>query len=1193
MLLFGAVLLGGIAYKSMRVELNPEVTFPTVTITTLYPGAGPEEINTLVSKKVEDSVAGVANLRELTSSSQEGFSVVQANFEQGTNVDVALNDVRTKVDSIKSQLPDGTKTPTISKFDNSASPVLNLAFASSVRNSRDLRDLIDQTLKDRFGQIKGAANISVQGGDVREIQVQLKKDRLLAYGLGIADVTRQIGASTQNVPGGRITKGDEEFSVRMKGQWATVDDIRNSRITIQDPNNQQGSSRSVRLADIATVEDTVAERTAYSRLDGKDTVILAIQKSREGNAVEITHAADKVIEGIKKEFPDIKITKTLQQAKEIENSLEDLNFTLYFAIFLVSLTVFLFLHNMRGTIIVAIAIPACIFVGFIAMSLAGFTVNNLTMLALILAIGVLVDDAIVVIENIYRHLKMGEDPREAALNGRGEIGVAAIAITMADVVVFLPIGFMGGIVGQFFKPMALTYVFAVVVSLFVSFTLTPMLAARWYKAGEDMEHPKDAFARAFEAGFARLEHGYRNILEWSLNHRWFVFILGNSALIAVFMFIGGGFVGLGGKPLDAAKNGIPLLAISVGLGIITYVVNWLRNNNNPRQGTMYVLGAIAASIPLVAIASSKAPAPPAMLGIMFSTVILFIAFIVMDLTRKAKRSKLYYVAAGLLFGLLFPAAAVLGGFYGQWKQSAPFKFEFIPSSDNAQVSISIKLPAGSSLEATQRVVEHIEQIVQKNENVEYVQSNIGTQSVGTFSRAGNQGSNYASISASLYDKGAPLDKVKGSKSRLRWVSDKSVAADITQAIGRVAGAEVKVSAVNAQGFGAPIQISLRGEDANELALTAEKIKNRLADGAIKGVINPDISTTPGKPELQVIPDRERLADAGLTVSDAGSTLRTLYNGDDTTKFREKGEEYSVRVQLSPEDRDDPDILRTVPVSFKRGNPIFLQQVGTITQQPAVDKIERRDREQEIRVTADLLPGYASGTVQGEIDKYIVDQKLIPEGIITKPLGQTDAQNRESGFLIGAFFLGLILVYMLLASLYDNLLYPFIIQLAQPQAITGAILALVLTDKPFSLIGFIGIVTLIGLVGKNAILLVDYTNTLRERGRNRHDALVEAGPTRLRPIAMTTIALVLGTLPIALALGRGSEFRETIGIIVIGGMVLSTILTLVVIPCSYTIFDDLSLLLGRAFSRGKKVEPKAPDLIGGQPFEAVEPQSADR
>ena len=369
------------------------------------------------------------------------------------------------------------------------------------------------------------------------------------------------------------------------------------------------------------------------------------------------------------------------------------------------------------------------------------------------------------------------------------------------------------------------------------------------------------------------------------------------------------------------------------------------------------------------------------------------------------------------------------------------------------------------------------------------------------------------------------------------------------------------------------------DNRQHLVDTVNKIKLALQSGAVPGVINPDISSKPGKPEVRAIPNRERLADTGLTPAEVGLSLRTLYQGNDDAKLRQKGLEYPIRVMLNLADRNDPNILSQLPVKFDNGTPVMLGDVTTLQNAPGIDKIDRRDRQEEVRLTADLLPGYAAGNVQAQITNYLKDHDLVPADVRPKPLGQADAQAREGVYLFSALILGFFLVYMLLASLYDNLLYPAIIQLAQPQAMVGALLALVLTDMSLNIVGMIGIICLVGLVGKNAILLVDYTNTLRGRGRIRHDALVEAGPTRLRPIMMTTIALVMGTMPVALALGRGSEFRQTIGVAIIGGISLSTVLTLVVIPCSYTIFDDLSRYFARLLHREQPSEESFKELRG--------------
>lgn len=1126
MLMLAAILMGTLSYNSMRVEQNPEVQLGTITVSTVYPGAGPDEVNTLISKKIEQVMAGVAGIREVTSTSQEGVSVVVANFEVGTNMDAALNDARGKVDGVVGQLPTSAEKPVVDKFDFSSQPVLYFSLASKTRNNRDLRDIAEEVLQDRFAQTPGVASVSVSGGDVREIQVLLKKDALIAYGLGIAQVQRAVQSSSLNVPSGRLVNGPKEYAVRVLGEYKSLEDVRDTIISISDPQNPMAKSKSIKLRDIADVVDASQERTSYSRLDGRDSVVVSIQKTREGNAIEIAKTlmggiqppvvdpaviANKVekriplslFEEIKYKY-DIDIQVTQNTATLIQESIADLNFSLAFGIFLVALIVYIFLHNFRGMLIVAIAIPVCIFATFIAMKLFGFTINNLSMLALSLAVGVLVDDAIVVLENIYRHLQKGEDPRDAAINGRAEIGLAAIAITLADVVVFLPVGTMGGIVGQFFRPLGIGFAVAVLISLFVSFTITPMLASRWYRKGENVEHFDKGFAGWFERQFGKFSNMYRRALAWSLDHRWFVFITGNISLLAIVMVIAGSFMGV--------QVGMPLLFISIFAGVVTFLVNIVRGHVKPQ----------------------------------------FILF-------------------GLLFGMVFPASALLGQVWVKSKGEPIFKGGFFPPSDGGQVGISIELPPGSSLSETQKVVERVEEICKAHPETKYVLSNVGSSGGGQGFSVASSGSNRASVSVTLEDKYAPMD-VFSSHKGTRRIADTDVAAQLTEQVGRIAGARVIVSAGGGVGFGPAIQMSFTGDDRELLVQTVENIRLKLQNGAVPGVINPDVSSKPGKPEIRAIPDRARLADSNLTVADLANTMRILYEGNRDTKFRVAGTEYDIRVMMDYADRNNPEVVRQVPISFYQGNPVYVPQVADIVEGVGVDKIERRDRAEEVRLTAELLPGTANTNAQAAIDKYIEDNNLVPEGVKQKKLGQADFQAREGIYLMTALAIGLVLVYMLLASLFDNLLYPFIIQLAQPQAMVGALLALMITDKTLNIVGFIGLITLVGLVGKNAILLVDYTNTLRERGYNRRDAILESGPTRLRPIMMTTLALILGILPVALAIGRGSEFRETIGISIIGGITLSTFLTLLVIPCSYTIFDDVSRAIAKR--RHKEVSEEA-------------------
>lgn len=1157
------VLAGFVAYRSMRVELNPEVNFGVVAVTTTYPGAGPEDVNELISRRIEEAVSGVNGIREVTSNSQEGVSIVTIQLELETNVDTALSDVRTKVDAIVNQLPTDAEKPVVNKFDNSSTPVMYLSLASDALNSRDLRTLVDENLLDRFAQIPGVAQASVSGGDVREVQVQLSKAKLLEYGIGIADVQRAVRAASINAPAGRFIQGDLEYSVRVKSDFTNLDDVRNTVLTIPSV-AQGGRSRQVRLTDIADIEDTTVERTAYSRLNGIDALVIAISKTREGNSVQVVDAAREVITGIEKEFP-VKATVTYDDSKSIRESLDDVRFTLFFSVFLVAAVVYVFLHDWRGTLIVALAIPSALMGSFILMRAAGFTVNNMTMLALILAVAVLVDDAIVVLENIFRHLKRGEDPRDAALNGRGEIGIAAIAITLADVVVFVPIAFTGGIVGQFFKPMALGYVFAVLISLFISFTLTPLLAARWYRAGEDVEHAQGWFAKRFDRGFERFEGAYGRALEWSLNHRWFVFILGNVALLLIIMFIAGSFTGGNGNIQGAIPPAMPFIFIALFLGIVVYVVNALRNWNRPKLARNVTLGLILGGIVLGVLSGGKMPPPAA--GIVLPFFAWFVYFVGMAI-RGRSQSKFRYLGSALAFGMLFPLAAVAGSLFSAYKQEPVFKGTFIPETDGTQVTATIEMPVGTSLARTQEVVERIEKIFMANPNVEYTLSTLGSQPQGGNQGAPNSGSNYAGVQATLYERGATLDRLKfwHKGEKLRWIDATEVSSELMQKVGRVPGANVTIAAAGGFSFGAPVQLSFTSDNHDQLVATAQKVRDELAKGVVKGIINPEVSSKAGKPELRILPDRLALADRGIDPQVLGGAVRTLYQGDESTKLRISGREYDVRVMLALEDRNDPNTLANVPITFAGGAPVFLSEVADIRQAPGLTKITRRGRAEEILVTADVLPGVETGSVNQEVSAWLESSKILPEGVTKRQLGAADAQAREMMPLFMAFFAGLAAVYLVLASLYNNWLYPFIIQLAQPQAIVGAMLALVITNKPFSLIGFIGLMCLIGLVGKNAILLVDYTNTLRERGRGRHDAIVEAGPTRLRPITMTTLALLIGVLPIALAIGRGSEFRETIGITIIGGISLSTLLTLFVIPASYTIFDDLSNLISRGMNK---------------------------
>ncbi|MDH7570861.1 MAG: efflux RND transporter permease subunit, partial [Armatimonadota bacterium] len=527
----------------MNVDLNPSVDIPYVTVTTVYPGAGPEEIETLVTKPIEDQVAAVNNVRNVTSTSQYGVSSVVLEFVMGTNIDVAFADVRQKVDAARQSLPRDANAPVVAKFDIQAMPVLYLGMTGD-RSVRELRYLADTLVKYRLAKVPGVGSVGVSGGEVREVRVSVHRDRLQAYGLTINDIVTAVQGANLNLPSGRITEGERDYDARVLGEFRSVEELRNLRVPIRRPT---GSLLELRLADVADVTDTAAEPSEITRVYERDengkmvggnSVGLVITKLSDANTVNVIEGVKKELEALKVDLPPgIRFVVSQDQSEYIKASLEDVNVSLILGAFLAVLVIFLFLHNVRGTIICAIAIPTSLVATFIPMHALGFTLNQMTMLGLSLVVGILVDDSIVVIENIYRHLRMGEGPREAAYNGRSEIGLAAITITLVDVVVFVPIAFMGGIVGQFFRQFGLTVAFSTLFSLLVSFTVTPMLASRWYRVGEEVEAKRGVFG-ALDRFYRSLDARYRVLLHWALQHRPHTVLGGVGLLLAVLVLMG-------------------------------------------------------------------------------------------------------------------------------------------------------------------------------------------------------------------------------------------------------------------------------------------------------------------------------------------------------------------------------------------------------------------------------------------------------------------------------------------------------------------------------------------------------------------------------------------------------------------------------------------------------------------------------
>ncbi|MCL5104684.1 MAG: efflux RND transporter permease subunit [Armatimonadetes bacterium] len=1126
MFVLALIVMGWQSNTKMPKELNPKIDFPFVTVQTIYPGAGPNEIESLVSEPIEKAVSSIGNLRNVTSSSQDGISMVMLEFELGTNLDAVAADARDKVSAIKSSLPKDIEEPTILKVDIAAQPVMTIGLTGPL-SPKEMRILADDVVVDRLAKVGGVASVYPVGGEEREISVAVNKDRLQAYGVGLPAVVAAIRNANMNLPAGSIKEGPRDVSVRTVGEFKSAKEIRDLMFMVPGKNGKPDFT--VRLGDIATVTDTVAEPERLSRINGTPTVVLTVQKQSDANTVSVAEGIKEQLKEMETVLPKgVRAVVTDDQSKYVEEALSDVNKSLYEGIFLVVVIVLLFLHTARATFIVAIAIPTSIMATFTPIAAFGFTLNTMTMLALSLVVGILVDDSIVVLENIERHLRMREQPEEAALNGRSEIGLAAITITMVDIVVFVPVAFMGGIVGQFFRQFGITVAVATAFSLLMSFTLTPMLAARWMKSEEDKDRDDVDTARRVAAGTATLKDRsdviagrvfgvlerflsgldvkYRGVLEWALHNRFLTLVIGFVSLLVVFAM------------------GMPM--------------------TGPAMGMRAVIALIALGLALIAMAVDKQ-------------------------SRKI----------ALLFGALeaFIALTIY----------LPFGFGMFPDSDSGNFYVTVRTPPGTSLKATDEVTKQIEAILKQvpefnpvkgRGKIErgYFMSYIGASSSGFF--GADLGPQYARIEAKVVPK--TLRK-RGINDIVNWVAQRAA---------RVPGAEqIVVGASSGEGGGHEgVRKEVQGQNMDDILKQAG-----ILAGVMKktpGAIDVDISYKESKPERRIIVDRTRAADLGMSVVEVATAARTAIDGDDTAKLRDSGTEYPIRVRFAQSNREKSSDVENLIIGTKGGAPIYLRDVAEVKYDYAPSKIDRKNRERVVYVSANLAKGAQLGNVDAAVDQaFKKTEKVVGTTVATGGMGKIMMES--FGYMGAALLLAILLVYMLMGALFESFLTPFVIMFSLPQAMVGALLAMLLTGKSLDIVSMTGIIMLMGLVTKNAILLVDYTNTLRSRGKNRHDALLEAGPTRLRPILMTTLAMIGGMMPTALALSEGSEWRSPMAIAVIGGLILSTLLTLIVIPVSYTVVDDtwhgfLRRFFPAAYRRARE------NGLGIPSFDAV-PAGSDR
>nr|MBN2276762.1 efflux RND transporter permease subunit [candidate division Zixibacteria bacterium] len=1031
MIILALVVLGYSSFNQMNIDLMPDVDFPYVVVQTVYPGAGAEAVETEVSKRIEDAVNPIEGVKHITAQSQEGYSLVLIEFILEKEGQVAAQEVREKVAAIRGDLPQDIEDPVVSRYDPQSQPIISLT-VSGDRSLKEITTFTKDNIKKRLESIPGVGAVTLVGGYEREINIYLDIDKMESYEISVDMVAKALQAANLEIPGGRINEDNVEYTVRTMGKLTSVSQFNN--IIIDNPHGQP-----VYLKDIAVVVDDVKEQRSLARVDGRDAITLDISRQSGANTVEVASSIKATVDELQKELPPgFSINIVVDDSTYIEDSIHEILTNIIFGGLLAIFVIFLFLADIRSTIISAVAIPTSIIATFTFMRALGFTLNMMSLMSLSLAVGLLIDDAIVVIENIFRHLDEGEAPFQAAFHGTREIGLAVMATTFSIVVVFLPVAFMSGIVGRFFYQFGMTIAFAVVVSLFVAFSLTPMLSSRFLKKeGAGGESPKFFLFRIawrlyqlilkaispWNRFFNHINGWYRELLAWSLRHRLIVILVATATFI---------------------------------------------------------------------------------------------------------------------FSLW------LGKSLGQ---------EFMSVSDRGQVIIDIKTPPGTDLKTTSDRLSEVEDLIRTFDGVELIFTTIGS---------GQNPVNEGRIFVKLVD------------ASLRPLSAQVIVDSVRQVIAGVPGIEFSVSPEAGMGGGdKKVELSIRGTDRTILNELAHQVQNIIEH--TPGTVDIGNTMEEGKPELRLNIDREKANDLALNVYGIASSIQSLVDGEEVTRYKEGDEEYEVRIRLRESDRSSAaDVGRLLIASGKdidgrRNFLVPISHVAQLEKTSAIGKYNRYDRLGEVRVNSNVELGYFSGTIVNQV--YAESQKIdMPPGYQISISGEGEIMAESFGHIFTSLILAVIFIYLLLASQFESFFDPFSIMFSLPMSLVGAVVGMLIFKDAMSIITLIGIIMLMGLVTKNAILLVDFVKQNRRKGMGRTEAILKAGPIRLRPILMTTFAMVFGMLPLALGIGPGAEMRAPMARAVIGGLTSSTLLTLVVVPIVYTIIDDIvAFFMGRETIQPEKEE----------------------
>jgi hydrophobic/amphiphilic exporter-1 (mainly G- bacteria), HAE1 family len=1005
------IVLGLFSYFQLQYELLPKMSVPWVSVVTVYPGASPKVVETTISKVIEDAVSTMDQVKNVYATSREGVSVVSIEFVTSADINQALPDAQRKVNEVRSRLPDGIKEPVISKFAIDELPVLRLGVTAGMPGpvfAQFLKDNIQPSL----AKLAGVGQISFLGTEEREIRVNVDLQRLRAYNLPLLLVTQAIKMANLDFPTGNVKDQDKQFVVRLAGKIGSLDELR--RLVIGKAEN----GGEIKLQDVAEVQDTVCEPTHFTRLNGKPAVGLLIQKQNDANVVQVSQLVRAELKRLEREYAahSLKFDISQDQSTFTVQAADAVKTDLLWAILLVGLVMLVFLHSIRNALIVMVAIPCSLISTFIAMLAFGFTLNMMTLMAMSLMIGILVDDSIVVLENIHRHLELGKEPRQAALTGRNEIGFTALSITLVDVVVFLPMSLLSGLIGDIVREYALVIVVATLLSLFVSFTVTPLLASRFSRLEEAVRGTlMGRFGDWFEIRYERLTGLYERLLRWAL-----------------------------------ARPG----------------------------------------------------------RVMAIATLLFLAAI-----------------------MLMPLGFVGG--------------EFMPQTDRGQFTVTLELPTGAKLTDTNEAAQRVEKSISAIPEVRKIFTDVGASSEGFM---GQSSTNVAALDIALMDK------------RLRRRSTADVIRDIKQRVGGVAGMTMRANPIGMFGMAdeSPIQIGVSGtsfEDVSRAARMLLEVVKR-----VPGTDEVRLSSEEGNPETRIDIDRDKLASLGLTLGEVGMSLQTALTGDDQSKYQDGPNEYPIRVILDQFDRSRTADMENLFFVNSRDQAVELKQFATITQTTGPNKLERRNRVYNIWVRSQAV-GRPSGSIGDDIFRAVRGMKL-PPNVTIYAAGDLEMQQDAFRSLGLAMAAAILFVYLIMVALYNSYIHPFVVLFSIPMAVVGAFFALALTNNSLNVMPFVGLIMLTGLVAKNAILLVDFTNRRRQDGLDVVPALLEAGKVRLRPILMTTMTMVFGMAPIAISTSSASEMKSGLGWVLIGGLTSSLLLTLLLVPVIYLKLENVRLRLTR-------------------------------